>query len=298
MAISEIQLETWSHVGAVQTSRDTYVTIKRALESSNARYANRNFEIFLQGSYGNDTNIYAESDVDIVICCSDTFFYDLQHLSAEQAAAFRLQTGSASYNYNDFKASVKDALTAAFGSSVTTGTKAIKIAANGSRRSADVIPSFEHRRYYSYGTYDQQSFYRGVTFFSSAAQQIDNFPKFHSDNLTTKHQATSNRFKPAIRIFKNIRSQLVDRKVLEKGDAPSYFVEGLLFNVPNTAFKGSQNDMVLAILQWLHENPDRTNFVCANERHYLLRDGHPICWPKVNGEKFIREAIRFWNEWK
>src|SRR5271156_6033244 len=110
MSIPETQLETWSHQGAVQTSKDTYATIKRALETSGAGYANRNFEIFLQGSYANDTNIYAESDVDIVICCSDTFYYDLQHLSAEQTIGFRSQVASASYNYNDFKASVEAAL--------------------------------------------------------------------------------------------------------------------------------------------------------------------------------------------
>ncbi len=80
MAIPETQLETWSHQGAMATSRDTYATIKRALEDSKARYANRSFEVFLQGSYGNDTNIYAESDVDIVISCSDTFYRDVSAL--------------------------------------------------------------------------------------------------------------------------------------------------------------------------------------------------------------------------
>ena len=23
----------------------------------------------------------------------------------------------------------------------------------------------------------------------------------------------------------------------------------------------------------------------------------PYAWPKANGEKFIREAIKFWNDW-
>lgn len=32
-----------------------------------------NFKVFLQGSYGNDTNIYAESDVDIAIRLDNCF---------------------------------------------------------------------------------------------------------------------------------------------------------------------------------------------------------------------------------
>jgi len=67
MPIPESQLETWSKPGSVAQSRDTYATIKRALENTNATYASRNFEVFLQGSYGNDTNIFAESDVDVVM---------------------------------------------------------------------------------------------------------------------------------------------------------------------------------------------------------------------------------------
>jgi hypothetical protein len=67
MAIPESQLETWSHQGSVKQSRDTYATIKRTLEASDTKYADKDFEVFLQGSYGNDTNIYAESDVDVVI---------------------------------------------------------------------------------------------------------------------------------------------------------------------------------------------------------------------------------------
>ncbi len=85
--------------------------------------------------------------------------------------------------------------------------------------------------------------------------------------------------------------------MLEKGDAPSYFIEGLLYNAPNTVFGGSKSDMVLEILKWLHGANDLSKFVCANERYYLTFDGSPVCWPKANSQKFIREAIKLWNEW-
>jgi hypothetical protein len=64
MAIPESQLTTWSSQGSITQSANTYATIKLALESGDTTYAGKSYEIFLQGSYGNDTNVYADSDVD------------------------------------------------------------------------------------------------------------------------------------------------------------------------------------------------------------------------------------------
>jgi tRNA nucleotidyltransferase (CCA-adding enzyme) len=80
MGIPEAQLDTWSHQGSVTQSSATYNTIKNALEAAGNPYAGKNYEVFLQGSYGNDTNIYAESDVDIVIKLNDCFHYNLDEL--------------------------------------------------------------------------------------------------------------------------------------------------------------------------------------------------------------------------
>lgn len=298
MPIPENQLEIWSHQGAMTTSRDTYATVKRALENPNTGYAGRNVNVFLQGSYGNDTNIYTESDVDIVICYTDAFYHDTNLLSAEQNTLFKsLLGGTLTYTHISFKADVQAALVAAFGASVQPPKKAIKINAKGNRRSADVVVAFEHRSYYEFNGRFDQNFFRGISFVAADNNRIDNFPLYHSSNLTQKHQDTGNKFKRAIRIFKNMRSKAIERKFLDEGDAPSYFVEGLLYNVPNEKFAGNLSTMVYEILNWLHNTTDRSGFVCANERHYLLRDSIPVCWPKASGAKFISAAIRLWNNW-
>jgi hypothetical protein len=77
MSIPETQLDTWSRLGSVTQSRDTYATIKRMLDANDAPYTGKIFVIFLQGSYGNDTNIYADSDVDTVIRIDSIFYTDL-----------------------------------------------------------------------------------------------------------------------------------------------------------------------------------------------------------------------------
>lgn len=87
MAIPESQLTTWSSQGSVTQSKSTYAAVKNALEASNALYADRSVLIFLQGSYGNDTNIYADSDVDVVIRLDSIFRGDRSQLPADQQAA-------------------------------------------------------------------------------------------------------------------------------------------------------------------------------------------------------------------
>jgi hypothetical protein len=298
MSIPASQLETWSHQGSIAQSKQTYAIVKNALEAVNAPYTDRDFTVFLQGSYGNDTNIWAESDVDLVIRYDGAYYYDLDALSDNERAAFHLQHPSAAtYAYSDFKKHVLTALTSAFGDSVRPGTKAIKIEANSSRRSADVVVAFQHRRYHRFAPPWVDDFTRGITFTKSDGTRIHNFPNQHCENLTTKHQATGNLFKPMARIFKNMRSKLVDDKIIASGIAPSYYVEGLLYNVPDQNFVTDQSATVFNILKWLSETKDRTKFLCANERYYLLRDGSQVSWPTANGPQFINAAINLWNKW-
>lgn len=78
----------WSHQGSVDQSRATYATICTALLSPQAAYTHADPNVFLQGSYCNDTNIFAESDVDIVIATDTCFIRDLEGLPQEQQDAF------------------------------------------------------------------------------------------------------------------------------------------------------------------------------------------------------------------
>lgn len=299
MGIPEAQLETWSRQGSVTQSKNTYRTIKNALENTRATYADRSFTVFLQGSYGNDTNVFAESDVDIVIRYDGAFYHDLTALPAEQQTAFNQSFPTpGTYPYASFKNDVEAALRAAFGNSVKPpGNKAIKVEAGGSRRSADVLAAFEYRRYYEFNSTDDQNYDLGIAFFTSDGARVENYPKQHSDNCTAKHQAANNNFKPLVRIFKNMRNRLVDDGLIGEGVAPSYYIEGLLYNVPNGRFAGNYETIVFNILSWLYETADRTGFLCASEQHYLLRDGHPVCWPVANGEQFINAVIGLWNNW-
>jgi hypothetical protein len=308
MPIPETQLETWSHQGAGIGSRDTYATVKGALEAGDAKYAQKSFNVFLQGSYGNDTNIWAESDVDVVIRLDSIFYYDTSALTPVELADFNAGFTLGTYPYSEYKGHVIAALEKKFGADVKPANRAIKIKANGARRSADVVVAADFRRYYSkLSPLLQLSgftsppigpllYERGICFLNSEGQRIVNYPKQHSANCTAKHQATNGWFKPMVRIVKNMRSNLVASGAIQPGSAPSYFIEGLLFNVPDDKFGVSYSDTFVAAINWIFQ-ADRKLFKCANKEQELIRDGFPTCWPCANCDTFLNELVKLWNDW-
>ena len=141
MAIPESQLDIWAKQGSVIQSQATYASVRGVLDRGDAAYASRDYGIFLQGSYGNDTNIYADSDVDVVIRLDSVFYKDISALSEQEKAAYKVNFSDSAYSYADFKADVTENLTTHYGSPVKPGKKAIFIQGNGSRRDTDVLPA-------------------------------------------------------------------------------------------------------------------------------------------------------------
>ena len=297
MPIPESQLETWSHQGSIAQSSNTYNAIKNVLEASTTPYAGKNFKVFLQGSYGNDTNIYAESDVDIVIRLDDSFHRDLESLSDDEKSAYKQAFRDATYTHADFKRDVLSVLEKQYGSAVKAGDKAIAINASGSRRKSDVIVATQFRRYLKFRSASDSEYVEGICFFNAAGERIANYPKQHSANLTTKHQASSKWLKPMARVFKNMRSRMVDDGLIKAGVAPSYYLEGLLYNVPNEKLTTNYQNCVINILNWYRQEASKTDLVCANEQYYLLRNGSHTCWQKANCDAFIEAAVTLWNKW-
>lgn len=297
MPIPESQLETWSHQGSITQSSNTYNAIKTVLEASTTPYAGKNFKVFLQGSYGNDTNIYAESDVDIVIRLDDCFHSDLESLSGDEKSAYKQAFSDATYTHTDFKRDVLSVLEDQYGSAVKTGDKAIAIDASGSRRKSDVIVSTQFRRYFKFRSASDSEYVEGICFFNAAGERIANYPKQHSANLTAKHQASSKWLKPMVRVLKNIRSRMVDECLIKAGVAPSYYIEGLLYNVPNEKFTHSLEDCMVNILNWYRQDAAKTDLVCANEQYYLLRDGYHTCWSQTDCDALVEAAVDLWNQW-
>lgn len=293
MVISEEQLKSWSHQGSITQSSTTYNAVKSSLEQGMSFCRISNCDIFLQGSYGNHTNIYAESDVDVVIQQNNYFYNDLESLSEDERAAYNAAHRQVS-SLTDFKNEIMKILTQKYGKLISVGDKAITISAHSNHKKVDVIPACQFRRYYRFKSTIDQSYEEGISFFKKDGVQIINYPKQHSENLTKKHQSTNGWFKPVVRIIKNLHAKLIDNKMIEKSVASLYFIEGLLYNVPDNYFKNSYQDCFLNAINWI-QKADRTKFVCVNGHYYLLQDGSPVTCQEANCNIFINAAIEFWN---
>lgn len=151
MAISETQLETWSQQGKTGQFVDTYNAIRgNLLDGSAVPYPVKDVNLHLQGSYGNDTNVWADSDVDIVLCHTGAFYYDISEMSQAHQDAFTANfSGNAAYGYPQFKEHATSYITGLY-NGVQTGKKALYIPGKNNRRNADVLICQEFRRYYSY----------------------------------------------------------------------------------------------------------------------------------------------------
>jgi len=296
MAIPEEQLTTWAQIGAQTTSKDTYATVKLALDNDDAAYHGKTYKVFLQGSYGNDTNIYKESDVDVVMRLDSIFTYDIASLPQREQDVFKAIHPDATYTHNDFRKDVLRVLYDRFDDDVEPGTKAVKINPRHTRRKADVLIAIPHRKYSRFTAIGNDDQVTGISFHKSDGTRVVNYPKQHRENLTTKNQATNEWFKHIIRIFKNARQKLIAQGVIEAGVAPSYYIEGLLYNVPNDNFGTSYKDSMVSAINWLNQ-ADRSKFICANGQYKLLDGNTDVTWNTKNCDAFLNGLVGLWKGW-
>lgn len=276
MAIPESQLQTWSNQGATVSSANTYSAIKNALMSS-VHLSGRDVDMYLQGSYANHTNIRGDSDVDMVTELQSVWQRDLGRLTDVQKRAYERDHVDSDYGWDNFRRDVVLALIERFGSDVDpSASRCVKVKGRSSRLPADVVVALEYRVYTRYVSRENQHYISGIKFKDSSTNEwIINFPKLHRDNGSAKNDSsrTRNNYKPTIRMFKNARTRLVDARILSKEVAPSYFVECLLYNVPDRLFLGTFQERYCEILNWLqHQIQMYTvqSFSCQNEQLSLF----------------------------
>jgi predicted nucleotidyltransferase len=278
----------------------TYNSVNKALlgvSTSPVRY--KDVDVYLQGSYRNDTNIRSDSDIDVVVELNSTWSRNLLRLSPYEAELYKSTYPRATYLWEDFRSDVLAALRSYFGSDyVSEGNKSLKIAGGTGRLPADVVVCQEHREYRRfYGAYDQE-YVEGIKFWSRReGREVINFPKVHYENGVNKNSSlrTGGAYKPTVRVFKNARAYLSKQGVLRDELAPSYFLECLLYNAPDGAFKGTRHEIFFNILKWLH-GTDLSDLWCQNEQT-LLFGAIPEQWNMADARELVAALIKLWNEW-
>jgi hypothetical protein len=98
-------------------------------------------------------------------------------------------------------------------------------------------------------------------------------------------------------MFKNLRNRIVRDGELADGVAPSYFIEGMLSNVPNNNFVAGWQDTFVNCFNWLDAVADKSTLTTASGYHKLVLDGHPVCWPQADCNTFFAAVRRVWANW-
>jgi len=267
-----------------QRSSNAVNMIQNAIRQSSI-LSNRHITISVQGSYRNNTNVRQDSDVDIAVICSDSFFHYLPEGYTPDMFGFI----PATYLYPEFKNQIGDALTSYLGSNIVLrGNKAFNIHENTYHVDADVAPFFEHRRYDANGNY-----LSGVELRPDNIGRIINWPDQHYDNGVNKNLVTQRRFKRIVRILKALCNEMADNGIATVTNIPGFLIECLVWNVPNDHFGYSTYVAdVQSSLAFLFNNT-MNDKDCAeggevSELKYLFRKSQK--WTRPQAHSFLSEA--------
>lgn len=278
----ESVLRTWARPPSEteQTKCDNAERMIRKAIKASPQLADHTIEVFTQGSYRNNTNVRLDSDVDICIRCMDVLFDDYSMsggLTEKDTGLIR-----APYTYAQFKEEAGTALRNHFGAgTVTRGKKAFDVHANTYRVDADVVPTFEHRRYLKNG-YGSIYYLSGTELHPDGGGRIINWPHQHAENGIEKNKATGGRFKGMVRALKRLRNEMTEAGIAAAEPIPSYLVECLVWNVPNEGFG---HDLYVGDMRW----------VLAHLFNHTRADDECGEWGEVNELKYLFRAMQPWT---
>lgn len=275
-----------------QTERDkcenAEAAIRKAIDASSS-LTQRTISVFAQGSYANRTNVRQNSDVDICVLCKDVCFSDLLNGLTDKECGLTDNP----YTYRAFKDEVGNALEQYFGSAtITRGNKAFDVHATTYRIDADVVPCFEHIRYFR-ALDGQIRSIRGAELRPDNGGRIINWPRQNYNNGVAKNDATGRRFKALVRIMKRLRNEMDENGIDSPKHIPSFLTECLVWNVPNEGFgHDTYKEDVQTVIAYLWNNT-RTVDACTewgeiNELKYLFRGSQG--WTREQANSYLQAA--------
>ena len=285
----EAQFRQWAKPpGKTEEERceNAISSIRNALKASDKLRA-RGITVFSQGSYRNNTNVRKDSDVDLGVLCTDTFFFELPENTTRET----FKISPATYHYEQYKDEVEEALVSYFGrAAVKRGNKAFDVHETSYHVEADVAPFFEHRRYSPDG-----SILKGVELQTDKEKKkVINWPEQHYENGCAKNNITGTRFKSIVRVLKALSNEMTENKI-ETGNIPGFLIECLVWNVPNGHFGNTTySEDVQNSIVFLYEKTKDFD-LCkewgeVSELKYLFRAGQK--WTREQANAFLVDA---WN---
>jgi hypothetical protein len=254
-----------------------------------AAFQQCSLRVYTKGSYPNNTNVRTDSDVDVAVQCTECCYWGEHTSGAHPPSGSYQGIWTPSKLRNELVAALK----AKFPGQVDdSGSTAIRVNSSSARVDADVVPSFDYRYYFS-----ASSFREGSKTFKKATGSIVNYPEQHLKNGRDKNGRTNSAFKKTVRIFKRVENAMVVAGYHR--EVPSYFVECLVYNCPDSVFgRTTWTEVVEGVIThvWNQlqgdsepQEPSR-RWLEVNECKYLFAPSQK--WTRSDGRDFAKAA---WN---
>ncbi len=279
ITISEEQLKTWARYIQLNKNAETYEKVKEIFRDKSFNYS-KDYEIYLQGSVANCTNIWADGDIDIIFQFNSTFCYEYEYRPS-------IYNNPSDYTQRQLRQDIKNTLDEQ-SISYEERNKCIKLFLGYDEwQDVDLVPCFQYRKHYGpeIDQYDE-----GIAIETLNGDLIINYPKQHKENGEQKNKRSH--YKSMVRIFKNIRNKLVEENIIDEDLAPSYFIECLVYNIWDSEFNANSFRSALCnCLNWLCKY-DLQGLTCQNKITYLFGD-EKTQWDLHDCKKFINEVIKY-----
>lgn len=295
MKYTEATLDAWRRPASETEEQkiSNAISMVKGAINSHAALTGKNLEFVVTGSYGNNTNIKIDSDIDICVMLKDTFYSEYREGAKDADYGFIDGTNA----FSDYKRWILEALNTKFGvTDVTAGNKAIKIKSNTYRVQADVVPAFQFRNYRNDKSNNQNNFIEGIKFYSSADQEVINYPKLHIKNGIQKNDATLRKFKRTVRLYKRIKNKMKEDGIAVPEGICSYLIEGLLWNTPNSTFTTATTwnellkNSIIHLYSKTKEDSTCKDWGVVSEQFYLFYSG--CKWSRADANAFL---VQMWN---
>ncbi len=154
----------------------------------------------------------------------------------------------------------------------------------------DILPCLEYRNYKYFYNSASQKYEGGVRFCTQdTGKEIINYPKLHLENGENKNaqHRTDQKYKHLVRILKNAKRQLVEKHGFDSKIAPSYFIESIVYNVPDNHFGTDYRTSLNNILEFILRKCAPAQMTTVSHQH-LLFGLEPWQWNTEHAATFFQ----------
>jgi len=192
-------------------------------------------DVYLHGSYANKSNIYFPSNMEIMVELTTTKRFSPEEVSLEGNYFIDVPL---EFGPKEFRALFTEMMQNLVGDKITERPKSLRLSElEKIKHDIDITPclSFHH---YQHNDKKEVNRTRGILLHDTdIGRNIVSFPRLHSQNGFDKDKITDGNFKRMVRVFKTLHHLNVNEfSFTESSTGKGYFVECLLYNVPNELF--------------------------------------------------------------